>query len=80
MDCVSPLPEHDYIYFVAADMSLGANAFSRVYINFVNMADLITFHEQFDNYVFMDNKGKCFYIKLNSSVLKNVSFYYWNFQ
>ncbi|XP_049858068.1 trichohyalin-like isoform X1 [Schistocerca gregaria] len=57
VDLVSPLPEHDFIYFVPADMSLGSNAFSRVYINFVNMADLLTFHEQFDNYVFMDNKG-----------------------
>lgn len=57
IDLVSPLPEHDFIYFVPADMSLGSNAFSRVYINFVNMADLLTFHEQFDNYVFMDNKG-----------------------
>lgn len=57
IDHVSPLPEHDYIYFVRADMSLGPNAFSRAYINFVNMDDLLTFYEQFDNYVFMDNKG-----------------------
>ncbi|XP_067010952.2 regulator of nonsense transcripts 3B isoform X2 [Anabrus simplex] len=57
VDHVSPMPEHDYIYFVKADMSLGANSFSRAYINFVNISDLLTFYEQFDNYVFMDNKG-----------------------
>ncbi|KAK7866804.1 hypothetical protein R5R35_005238 [Gryllus longicercus] len=57
VDNVSPLPEHDYVYFVRADMSLGTNAFSRAYINFINMDDLLTFYEQFDNYVFMDSKG-----------------------
>lgn len=54
---ISPLPEHDYLYFVKADMSLGQFAFSRAYINFVDQQDIFVFREKFDNYVFIDSKG-----------------------
>lgn len=54
---VSPLPEHDYLYFAKADMSLGQYAFSRAYINFVEQQDIFMFREKFDNYVFVDAKG-----------------------
>lgn len=54
---ISPLPEHDYQYFVKADMSLGQFAFSRAYINFVDQQDIFVFREKFDNYVFVDSKG-----------------------
>ncbi|XP_015174167.1 PREDICTED: regulator of nonsense transcripts 3B isoform X2 [Polistes dominula] len=57
MEQISPLPEHDYFYFVKADMSLGQYAFSRAYINFTDQQDIFTFKEKFDNYVFVDSKG-----------------------
>ncbi|XP_048265479.1 regulator of nonsense transcripts 3A [Bombus terrestris] len=57
LEQVSPLPEHDYLYFVKADMSLGQYAFSRAYINFVEQQDIFMFREKFDNYVFVDSKG-----------------------
>ncbi|XP_012540371.1 regulator of nonsense transcripts 3A isoform X2 [Monomorium pharaonis] len=57
LEQVSPLPEHDYMYFVKADMSLGQFAFSRAYINFMEQQDIFIFREKFDNYVFVDSKG-----------------------
>lgn len=54
---VSPIPDYDYIYSVKGDMSLGENAFTRVYINFVQIDDVYLFKEKFDNYVFLDEKG-----------------------
>lgn len=57
LEQVSPLPEHDYLYFVKADMSLGQFAFSRAYINFTDQQDIFLFREKFDNYVFIDSKG-----------------------
>ncbi|XP_011861506.1 PREDICTED: regulator of nonsense transcripts 3A [Vollenhovia emeryi] len=57
LEQVSPLPEHDYMYFVKADMSLGQFAFCRAYINFTEQQDIFMFREKFDNYVFVDSKG-----------------------
>ncbi|XP_012231607.1 regulator of nonsense transcripts 3B isoform X1 [Linepithema humile] len=57
LEQVSPLPDHDYLYFVKADMSLGQFAYSRAYINFVEQQDIFMFREKFDNYVFVDSKG-----------------------
>ncbi|XP_018399054.1 PREDICTED: regulator of nonsense transcripts 3A-like isoform X2 [Cyphomyrmex costatus] len=57
LEQVSPLPEHEYLYFVKADMSLGQFSFSRAYINFVEQQDIFMFREKFDNYVFLDSKG-----------------------
>lgn len=57
MEQISPLPEHDYFYFVKADMSLSQYSFSRAYINFMDQQDIFTFKEKFDNYVFVDSKG-----------------------
>lgn len=57
LEQVSPLPEHDYLYFVKADMSMGQYAFSRAYINFIEQQDIFMFREKFDNYVFVDSKG-----------------------
>ena len=37
--------------------SLGSNAGSRAYLNFVNQEDIIEFTETFDGYVFVDSKG-----------------------
>ncbi|KAK4881528.1 hypothetical protein RN001_004847 [Aquatica leii] len=54
---VSPIPDYDYIYLVNGDTSLGENAFSRVYINFIQPSDIFAFKEKFDNYVFVDQKG-----------------------
>lgn len=54
---VSPIPDYNYIYTVKGDMSLGENAFSRVYINFVSVDGIYNFKEKFDNYVFVDLKG-----------------------
>ncbi|XP_034189508.1 UPF3 regulator of nonsense mediated mRNA decay isoform X2 [Osmia lignaria lignaria] len=55
LEQVSPLPEHDYLYFVKADM--GQFSFSRAYINFIEQQDIFMFREKFDNYVFVDSKG-----------------------
>lgn len=57
LEQISPLPEHDYMYFVKADMSLGQFSFSRAYINFTEQQDIFMFREKFDNYVFVDSKG-----------------------
>lgn len=57
LEQVSPLPEHDYLYFVKADMSMGQFGFSRAYINFIDQQDIFMFREKFDNYVFVDSKG-----------------------
>lgn len=54
---IDPLPENDYFYFVPADWSLGQNASSRAYINFINQDDVFIFKEKFDGYVFVDTKG-----------------------
>ncbi|CAL1262312.1 unnamed protein product [Larinioides sclopetarius] len=57
LEQISPVPEHDYMYFVKADMSLGPHAFSRAYINFLIPEDIFLFKDKFDGYVFVDNKG-----------------------
>jgi regulator of nonsense transcripts 3 len=57
-DQVSPLPDHDYLYFVKGDLSLGQFAFSRAYIDFINQEDIFIFTEKFDGYVFVDQKGE----------------------
>ncbi|KZC05192.1 Regulator of nonsense transcripts 3A [Dufourea novaeangliae] len=57
LEQVAPLPEHDYLCFVKADMSMGQFAFSRAYINFMEQQDIFMFREKFDNYVFVDSKG-----------------------
>ncbi|XP_059163639.1 regulator of nonsense transcripts 3B-like isoform X2 [Physella acuta] len=54
---VAPLPEYDFFYFVRADMSLGANAFTRAYIHFLVPDDIFIFRDKFDGYVFLDAKG-----------------------
>ncbi|GFY73967.1 regulator of nonsense transcripts 3A [Trichonephila inaurata madagascariensis] len=54
---ISPLPDHDYMYFVKADMRLGPHAFSRAYINFLIPEEIFIFKDKFDGYVFLDSKG-----------------------
>ncbi|XP_066156537.1 regulator of nonsense transcripts 3B-like [Euwallacea fornicatus] len=54
---ISPIPDYNYMYHVKEDTSLGENAFSRAYINFVCPEDVYNFKEKFDNYVFVDTKG-----------------------
>ncbi|KAK3095589.1 hypothetical protein FSP39_016426 [Pinctada imbricata] len=53
---ISPLPNHDFFYFVKADMSLGSSAFTRAYINFTNAEEIFNFRDKFDGYVFVDGK------------------------
>ncbi|GFS94643.1 regulator of nonsense transcripts 3A [Nephila pilipes] len=57
IDQISPLPDHDYMYFVKADMRLGPHAFSRAYINFLIPEEIFIFKDKFDGYVFLDSKG-----------------------
>ncbi|CAN8022003.1 unnamed protein product [Ixodes persulcatus] len=57
LDQISPVPENDYMYFVKGNKSLGPNAFSRAYINFINQDEIFIFKEKFDEYVFLDEKG-----------------------
>ncbi|RWS28815.1 Regulator of nonsense transcripts 3A-like protein [Leptotrombidium deliense] len=54
---VSPIPEHNFMYFAKADLSLGSYAFSRAYINFIHQEDIFIFKDKFDGYVFVDVKG-----------------------
>lgn len=61
---VSPLPDHNYLWFVEADKSLGQYAFSRAYINFLHQEDIFIFTEKFDGYIFVDAKGKFQFLTL----------------
>ncbi|XP_037035929.1 regulator of nonsense transcripts 3A-like [Bradysia coprophila] len=54
---IQPVPEYDYFYFVSADWSLGRNATSRAYINFLNEEDIFIFKDRFDGYVFVETTG-----------------------
>ncbi|GFX20003.1 regulator of nonsense transcripts 3A [Trichonephila clavipes] len=54
---ISPLPDHDYMYFIKADTRLGPHAFSRAYINFLIPEEIFIFKDKFDGYVFLDSKG-----------------------
>lgn len=54
---IEPIPDYDYFYFVAADMSLRENASARAYINFCQQDDIFIFKDKFDGYVFVDGKG-----------------------
>lgn len=38
---IEPIPDHDYLYFVPVDWTLGTEATSRAYIHFVNPEDVI---------------------------------------
>ena len=40
---IDPIPDHDYLYFVPVDWSLGTEATSRAYIHFLNPEDVIIF-------------------------------------
>ncbi|XP_067853349.1 regulator of nonsense transcripts 3B [Heptranchias perlo] len=55
---LAPLPEHDYFEFFSTNSSLFPHIFSRAYINFKNQEDIVLFRDQFDGYVFIDNKGQ----------------------
>uniref|UniRef100_A0A4W3J243 UPF3 domain-containing protein n=1 Tax=Callorhinchus milii TaxID=7868 RepID=A0A4W3J243_CALMI len=46
---LAPLPEHDYFEFFPL---------IQAYINFKNQEDIVLFRDQFDGYVFIDNKGQ----------------------
>lgn len=60
LEDVSPIPDHNYLYFVKGDMSLGQFAFCRAYINFLKQEDVFIFRDKFDGYVFIDTKGNEF--------------------
>lgn len=38
---IDPIPDHDYLYFVPVDWTLGTEATSRAYIHFLNPEDVI---------------------------------------
>jgi hypothetical protein len=44
--------------FVKADHTFEQDAAARAYINFLHEQDIFTFRQQFDGYVFLDNKGR----------------------
>ncbi|XP_055939199.1 regulator of nonsense transcripts 3A-like [Argiope bruennichi] len=57
---VSPLPAHDYKYFVEASKEYNENRYATAYINFANREDAVLFLKQYDGYVFQCEKGaKC---------------------
>lgn len=57
LDQISPLPDHNYFHYAAADLSLGPYAFCRATINFIRKDDIFIFKDKFDGYVFLDSKG-----------------------
>nr|CAG4645466.1 EOG090X04G9 [Lynceus sp. MCZ IZ 141354] len=57
LEQVSPIPEHDYLGFVPADLSMGPLTFCRAYIHFISLDDVLIFRDKFDGYVFVDNRG-----------------------
>ncbi|CAO1349078.1 unnamed protein product [Diamesa serratosioi] len=52
---IEPIPDHDYLYFVPVDWTLGTEATSRAYIHFLNPEDIFIFKDKFDGYVFVDS-------------------------
>ncbi|XP_061437916.1 regulator of nonsense transcripts 3A-like [Lethenteron reissneri] len=56
LEQISPLPDHDYYYFVPADLSLRPHAFCRAYINFSSSEGVLEFRDRFDGYVFINEK------------------------
>ncbi|XP_055939200.1 regulator of nonsense transcripts 3A-like [Argiope bruennichi] len=57
---VSPLPAHNYKYFVQASKEYNENRYSTAYINFTNREDAVLFLKQYDGHVFQCEKGaKC---------------------
>ena len=55
--------------------SLGPNAFSRAYINFLNYEDVASFRDKFDGYVFVDSKGKKILILVKNAFLSFFVFF-----
>ena len=59
VECVSPLPDHDYLHFSGPEKSLGpANGCSQATINFLEAEDVWDFKEKFDGYVFDVGDGR----------------------
>ena len=56
-ELLTPLPPHDYMYFVQGDVSYNLFGYSRLYINFTNEDDIVPFKEAWDGYVFEDEAG-----------------------
>ncbi|OTF70305.1 Smg-4/UPF3-like protein, partial [Euroglyphus maynei] len=54
---IAPLPPNNEFYYVNGDLNLGEFAFSRAYIKFINIEDLLIFKEKYDDYIFIDSKG-----------------------
>uniref|UniRef100_A0A8D8SAL0 Regulator of nonsense transcripts 3A n=1 Tax=Cacopsylla melanoneura TaxID=428564 RepID=A0A8D8SAL0_9HEMI len=51
------IPPHDYIAYAPPDKTLLPHCTSQVYINFLDVEDLMIFTQKFDGYVFLDSKG-----------------------
>ncbi|KAF8792263.1 Regulator of nonsense transcripts 3A like protein [Argiope bruennichi] len=54
---VSPLPAHDYKYFVEASKEHNQNMYATAYINFANREDAELFLKQYDGHIFQYGKG-----------------------
>ncbi|KAK3744773.1 hypothetical protein QZH41_013314, partial [Actinostola sp. cb2023] len=57
-ECLGDLPESDFFYFVGGKLSFDPVLFSRAYINFTNPDDIIKFRDEFDGFVFTDDRGQ----------------------
>lgn len=57
LEKIGPLADHNYKYFVSTSNGCNEASFSRAYINFLRVEDLVRFKEKFDNYPFYDEKG-----------------------
>ncbi|XP_055939202.1 regulator of nonsense transcripts 3A-like [Argiope bruennichi] len=54
---VSPLPAHDYKYFVEASKEFNKKMYGTAYINFVNREDAVLFLKQYNGHIFQCGKG-----------------------
>uniref|UniRef100_A0A915AKS1 UPF3 domain-containing protein n=1 Tax=Parascaris univalens TaxID=6257 RepID=A0A915AKS1_PARUN len=54
---LDPLPETEFIQFVAVSVDAPKIAFPRAYFVFKNDEDIITFRDRFNGYVFIDSQG-----------------------
>nr|XP_027204044.1 regulator of nonsense transcripts 3A-like [Dermatophagoides pteronyssinus] len=57
LEVVSPLPSNQEFYYVMGDLNLGEFAYSRAYIKFNNIDDMLMFTQKYDDYIFIDSKG-----------------------
>ena len=60
LELVDPLASHNYFYVAAGDPKLGKFGYSRAYINFEAVEDIISFRDKFDGYAVKDERSNVY--------------------